>query len=160
MNAGILPMLLLCATVGLLLSFGSQRVAWLGFAGMVASALILSLLTLPAEVSKQIFIGAWVSIIVTAAVTYLPPRLPSRWAIPLAINAGAWVGALASLSGRKRDLLLALPLGLIFVLGRWVVARGLGLGVKVVASWMIAIATLSIFVSMTPTPGYEPDHMQ
>ena len=160
MNAGVLPMLLLCATIGLLLSFGSQRVAWLGFAGMVASALILSLLTLPAEVSKQIFIGAWVSIIVTAAVTYLPPRLPSRWAIPLAINAGAWVGALASLSGRKRDLLLALPLGLIFVLGRWVVARGLGLGVKVVASWMIAIATLSIFVSMTPTPGYEPDHMQ
>ena len=160
MNAGILPMLLLCATVGLLLSFGSQRVAWLGFAGMVASGLILSLLTLPAEVSKQIFIGAWVSIIVTAAVTYLPPRLPSRWAIPLAINAGAWVGALASLSGRKHDLLLALPLSLIFVLGRWVVARGLALGVKVVASWMIAIATLSIFVSMTPTPGYEPDHMQ
>ena len=160
MNAGILPMLLLCATVGLLLSFGSQRVAWLGFVGLVASALILSLLTLPAEVSKQIFIGAWVSIIVTAAVTYLPPRLPSRWAIPLAINAGAWVGALASLSGRKHDLLLALPLSLIFVLGRWVVARGLALGVKVVASWMIAIATLSIFVSMTPTPGYEPDHMQ
>ena len=160
MNAGILPMLLLCATVGLLLSFGSQRVAWLGFAGMVASGLILSLLTLPTEVSKQIFIGAWVSIIVTATVTYLPPRLPSRWAIPLAINAGAWVGALASLSGRKRDLLVVVPLSLIFVLGRWVVARGLGLGVKVVASWMIAIATLSIFVSMTPTPGYEPDHMQ
>ena len=160
MNAGVLPMLLLCATVGLLLSFGSQRIAWLGFAGMVASALSLSLPTLPAEVSKPVFIGAWVSIIVTATVTYLPPRLPSRWAIPLAINAGAWVGALASLSGRKRDLLLALPISLIFVVGRWVVARGLGLGVKVVASWMIAIATLSIFVSMTPTPGYEPDHMQ
>lgn len=160
MNAGVLPMLLLCATVGLLLSFGSQRIAWLGFAGMVASGLILSLLTLPTEVLKPVFIGAWVSIIVTATVTYLPPRLPTQWAIPLAINAGAWVGALASLSGRKRDLLLALPLSLIFVVGRWVVARGLGLGVKVVASWMIAIATLSIFVSMTPTPGYEPDHMQ
>lgn len=160
MNAGVLPMLLLCFTAGLLLSLATQRTALLGFAGMVASGLIVSLLTLPADGSEPVFIGAWLSIIVTAALTYLPPRLSGRWAIPLAINAGAWVGALSSLSGHKRDLLLALPLGLVFILGRWVVARGLGLGVKVVASWMIAIATLSIFVSMTPTPGYAPDHMQ
>ena len=25
---------------------------------------------------------------------------------------------------------------------------------------MVAIAILAIFVSLTPTPGYKPDHMQ
>ena len=160
MNAGILPMLLISATVGLLLSLTTRRNAWFGFAAIAASGLTVSLFALPPRLSTPIFICAWLSVIVTAVITYLPPRLPERWAIPLSINAGVWVGALSSLSGRKLDLLLAVPVVLIFILGQWIVARGLGLGIKVVASWMIAIATLSIFVSMIPTPGYAPDHMQ
>ena len=160
MNGGIVPSLLLCATVGLLLSFTTQRIAWIGFAGMAVTAWIVSLVTPPAGLANLIFIGVWVSIILTAGLTYLPIAVAQRWAIPFATNAGIMGGALASLSDRKGDLLWALPASLLFIPGRWIVARGYGLGIKIVASWMIAIALLSTFVSLTPTPGYKPDHME
>ncbi len=160
MNGGIVPSLLLLATLGLLLSRTTLRVAWTGFAGMAVTAGIASLLTLPASMTTFIFIGVWVSIILTAGLTYLPMDVARRWAIPLAIVVGIWGGALASLSDRKGDLMLALPASLLFLPGRWIVAHGYGIALKIVASWMIAIALLSTFVSLTPTPGYEPDHME
>lgn len=160
MNGGIVPSLMLCATLGLLLSFTTQRIALTGVAGMTVIALIVSLVTLPAGLANPIFIGVWVSIILTAALTYLPIAVARRWAIPLATVVGMLGGALTSLTDRKGDLMLALPASLLFIPGRLIVARGYGLGIKIVASWMIAIALLSTFVSLTPTPGYEPDHME
>ena len=35
-----------------------------------------------------------------------------------------------------------------------------GIAVKVAASWMIAISSLALFVSLMPHPGYVPDHME
>lgn len=160
MNGGILPALLLSATIGLLLSFATRRTALLGFAAMSGTASLVALLTLPASLAVLIFIATWSTIIVAAGLTYFPPAKAERWAIPIALAAGAGIGGLTAISGRKIDLLLALPVGLLFVPGRWLVGRGLGLGVKVVASWMVAIALLSAFVSLTPTPGYQPDHKE
>lgn len=160
MNGGIVPSLLLYATLGFLLSFTTQRIAWTGFAGVAVTAWISSLVTLPASLATFIFIGVWVSIILTAGLTYLPMAVARRWAIPLATVVGMLGGALTSLTDRKGDLMLALPASLLFIPGRLIVARGYGLGIKIVASWMIAIALLSTFVSLTPTPGYEPDHME
>ena len=37
---------------------------------------------------------------------------------------------------------------------------GLIRAVKVAASWMIAVSSLALFVSMMPHPGYVPDHME
>ena len=160
MNGGIIPALLLCATIALMLSFTTGRVAWFSVAGMTATTAVLAQIALPQSLAAAIFVGVWATIIVAAALTYFPPAVAQRWALPLAVVAGAGIGALASISGRKGDLLLALPASLLFVPGRWIVARGYGLGIKIVASWMIAIALLSTFVSLTPTPGYEPDHME
>ena len=160
MNGGIIPSLLLCATIGLLLSFTMGRVAWLAVSGMAAAAVVMALVALPQSLATAIFVGIWSTIIATAALAYFPPAVAARWALPLAIVAGVGVGSLASLSARKSDLVLALPIALLFVPGRWVVAHGYGLGIKIVASWMIAIAMLSTFVSLTPTPGYQPDHME
>lgn len=160
MNGGPLPLLLLCATIGLLLSYASLRAACLGFASLAATSVIVSLLALPPRLTTALFAGLWLSIILIAALTYLPRDVAARWAIPLATVGGLWVGGLASVSGRKSDLALVLPITLLWVPGRWIVGRGHGLAVKIVASWMIAIATLSLFVSMTPTPGYQPDHME
>lgn len=160
MNGGIIPSLLLCATIGLLLSYASPRVAWAGVACLVASSVIALLLSPRTSLMDAIFIALWLSIILTAALTYLPQGMARRWAIPLATVGGLWVGSLASMSGRKSDLALALPASLLWLPGRWIVARGYGLGVRIVASWMIAIASLSLFVSLTPTPGYKPDHME
>lgn len=108
---------------------------------------------------NAIFAGLWLSIILIAGLTYLPRSVAARWAIPLATVGGIWIGGLASVSGRKSDLALVIPVTLLWVPGRWIVARGHGLAVRIVASWAIAIASLSLFVSLTPTPGYEPDHM-
>lgn len=160
MNGGIVPSLLLCATLGLLLSLTSLRVAWFAVACLVATSGIGSLLALPTSLMDAIFIGLWLSVILTAALTYLRHDVAQRWAIPLATVGGIWVGALASLSDRKSDLAFALPVSLLWIPGRLIVAQGYGLGIKVVASWMIAIASLSLFVSLTPTPGYKPDHME
>ena len=160
MNGGLLPLLLLCGTIGLMLSFTAARTGWLAIAGMTMSAVILSLGAWPQSLATVIFAGLWATVIAAAAMTYLPPRLAERLAVPLAVLAGVGAGTLASSSGRKSDLLFALPLSLAFVPGRWIVAKGHGLGIKIVASWMIAIALLSTFVSMTSTPGYQPDHME
>ena len=160
MNGGLVPSLVLCATIGLLLSFASLRAAWIGFAGLATISVFASLLALPTSLTNAIFVGLWLNIILTAVMTYLPRDLARRWAIPLATVGGIWVGALASVTDRKNDLVLVLPVTLLWLPGRWVVARGYGLGVKIVASWMIAISSLSLFVSLTPTPGYDPDHME
>ena len=160
MNGGIVPSLLVCATMALLLSFTSGRLAWLAVAAMAVAATAIAMIGLPQNSTTIVFAGVWMTIIAAAAVTYLPTSNAQRWALPLAVAAGAGVGSLASLSGRKSDLLLALPFSLFFIPGRWVVARGYGLAHKIIASWMIAIALLSAFVSMTPTPGYQPDHME
>lgn len=160
MNGGIVPSLLLCATIGLLLSYASLRGAWLGFAGLVAISVLVALLGLPTGLMTAIFAGLWLTIILTAALTYLPRGKAARWASLLAAFGGIWVGGLASVSGRKSDLVLVLPVTLLWVAGRWIVARGHGLFIKIIASWMIAIASLSLFVSLTPTPGYTPDHME
>ena len=160
MNGGIIPSLLLCATIGLLLSFTTGRLAWFAVAVMTATAAITALVALPHSLATVIFVGIWLTIIAAAALTYFPPALAQRWALPLAVVAGVGVGSLASLSGRRSDLVLALPISLLFIPGRWLVARGFGLANKIVASWMIAIALLSTFVSLTPTPGYKPDHME
>ena len=160
MNGGIVPILLICATLGLALSLVGTRDAWLGVTAIVLSALIVSTLKIAPGASNIIFAGLFLSTIFTALLIYLPRSWPRRWAIPVAVNAGGWAGALASLSGMHTGLWLALPLCLICLPGRWIVQRGLGIAVKVAASWMIAIASLALFVSMMPHPGYVPDHME
>jgi len=160
MNGGILPLLLICVTVGLALSLVGRRDAWLGLTAILLSALAVSMLPIAADASKLIFAGLFLSTIVTAALVYLPREWPREWAIPVAVNAGGWAGALASLSAMHSALWLALPLCLLFVPGRWIEQRGLGIAVKVAASWMIAISSLSLFVLMMPHPGYIPDHME
>ena len=160
MNGGMLPLLLICTTVGLALSLVGRRDALFGLAALALSALAVSLLKFPPEASMLVFAGLFVSTIVTAVLVYLPRSWPRSWAIPIALNAGGWAGALASLSGMHSRLWLALPLCLLCVPGQWIEQRGLGIAVKVAASWMIAISSLALFVSLMPHPGYVPDHME
>ncbi|MEO7365528.1 MAG: hypothetical protein ABIW03_04335 [Sphingomicrobium sp.] len=160
MNGGILPLLLLCATVGLVLARTEWREAWIGVAALGASALLVSFAVFPSQWQEAIFVGLWLSVIATAVLTYVPRIIARRWAASAAINAGVWAGSLASISGMRSGLLPALLISLILIPGHWVGERISEMPVKVVASWMIAIACLSMFVSLVPTPGYEPDHMQ
>lgn len=160
MNAGILPMALLSAALGMALSFASRRGAWLGIAALAVTAVLVASTGLPASLGEAVFAGAWLSVIATAALAFLPGALRDPWAVGAAINGGGWLGALASTSGRSGELIFVLPLALTFLAGQWLTTRGHAIVPKVVLSWIVAIASLSFFVSLMPTPGYQPDHME
>lgn len=160
MTGGALPLFLLCAALGLALGFGSKRGAWFGFACMVGVAILLASLSLPERLAPPITAGLLLSVIVTAALSYVRSGSADRWLLAAGLNAGGWAGAYASAFDQRAALALALPLGLLFIPGRWFVERDYSIVLKVAASWMIAIASLSIFVSLLPTPGYKPDHME
>ena len=159
MNGGILPIALLFVSTGLALALVPWRDAWFGIAALALSALLVSVLPIPPSATDAIFIGLWTSIIATAATSYSTRYFSDRLIIALAINNGVWAGALAATSGMRAGLVLAIPIALIALPGQRIAARDFGIVLKVVASWVIAIASLAIFVSLTSTPGYKPDHM-
>ena len=160
MNSGNAPFMLMGVTLGVVLSRVEKRVAWAGLAIAMIGAAITALVPIGAAATDIIYGGLWLSMIVTAVLAFVPTAHVTRLTIIAAGNVGAWSGALAGLGGIRTGLLIALPFALLFVPGQWIVARGQDVAMKVVASWMIAIASLSLLVSLMPTPGYKSDHMQ
>ena len=160
MNGGILPLVLLCAASGLAFAFAARRAAWISLCALGAAALLTSLVSVPDNARHAIFVGLWISTAATAALTYLRRGLTDNMAIAVGINNGVWAGAIASLAGMQRSLLIALPLILCLIPGRWLATRGYAIILKVVASWIIAVSVLAGMVSFAPTPGYAPDHME
>lgn len=154
-------MAMLCAAVGLANGLSLRAWAWLGFAALAATALLVAMLPLGSgPPNAAVIAGLWLSTLATAALVYLPGQMSRAAALAIGVNGGAWVGAYAGSAGLRNELTLALPLGLSFVFRGWLQARGYVIVMKVIASWLIAIAALALFVSLTPTPGYVPDHME
>ena len=96
----------------------------------------------------------------TAGLVHRPLKIPPALFLAAAANVGLWAGLVTSVAGKSRDLAIALPCVLLLFVGRPIVERGWGIGVKVVASWLTAVAILATMVSLTPTPGYVQDHME
>ena len=159
MNGGLVPLALLGATLGLMLAFAAGRTTSLGLLAFAAAALLAVLI--PVGLSPNLlFAGLWISMIASAALVYVPP---ARWSVailPLCLNAGFWLGAVAGVSDDRFALGSGLLAALIAFPAKWFIRQNFDIVVKVVASWMIAIASLSMFVSLMPTPGYKPDHME
>ena len=160
MNGGILPQLLMSLSFGLALSFVSVPAVGRGLLAFVLAATLGLLIRVPASLTDGFFVGHWLSVIIIAALAYLPIARTRARVIAVGLYAGLWMGLGASVSGLRPNLLLALLPALVFLPGKWFTGRGYPIVVQVVASWMIAIASLSLFVSLMPTPGYKPDHMQ
>ena len=160
MRGGFLPPAILCAALGIALSFIPLRRAAIGGVLMAVIALLVWGLSPPIQWIEPIFVGCWLSVIANALLTYRPERLPLALFLAAAVNAGAWSGAVTAVSGRGSDLAIALPCVLLFVPGRPIVLRGWSIAPKVLASWLTAVAILATMVSLTPTPGYKPDHME
>lgn len=160
MNGGLLPLMLIGATLGLALACAPHRTAVISFAALTGAALLMTFLPLPPGVSDLVFAGFWLSLIATAALTFFADRFTRLLMVPAVLNAGAWAGALAAISDRRGDLLVALLSAMLFLPARWFVLRGHQIVIRVVASWLIAIASLSMIVSVMPTPGYKLDHME
>lgn len=159
MNGGLVPLLLLSATIGLMLAFVPQRSAWLALVVFAIAA--FSGWAVPLELSPPlVFTALWLSAIVAAILVYVPNARWSPAVLPLCVNAGFWLGACAALSGNLAVLALGIAPALVVIPARWLTQQKFDIVIKVIASWMIAIASLSLFVSLIPTPGYKPDHME
>jgi len=151
--------MLLSATIGLMLAFVPIRRATLALVAFAAAA--LAAFSVPIGLSPSVnFTGLWLSMIAAAILVYLPVARWSVAALPMCLNAGFWLGACAALSGNRTALVIGFLPALIAIPARWLTQRKFDIAIKVIASWMIAIASLSLFVSMIPTPGYKPDHME
>ena len=125
------------------------------------SALTATFLTVPPAWEDAIFLGCWSSVLVTAASVHFPGALNRPVALPLAVNAGVWCGAVIAAAGAPLDLAKAAPWALLALPGGWLVARRWGVGIKVLASWLAAVAILGAALqTTTPTPGYVADHME
>lgn len=150
----------LCAALGLALAFaGSARAVGAGLAALAGTAVLSSAVKADAALGELAVSACWAAVLGAAACVHLPrrPRVPV--ALALCVSGGTLCGLAVAGAGRPADLWGALPWALASLPGAWLVARGKGLILKVVLSWFAAAAALSLGLLMTPTLGFEPDHM-
>lgn len=163
MRGGALPPALLMSALGFLLAF-APRAVWnrAVVAAAVAAGVVWTVLggrPHPPALTEAAFLGLWASVALTAVMVHLPRGPGHGLALAAGVNAGVWTGAVVAVAGKPVDLMIALPLTALAFAARPLIARGLGIGVKVAASWLIAVAILAALLPLTPTPGYVPDHM-
>lgn len=128
-------------------------------AGLPATALLTASLDVPDSWLPAAATACWISILAAAACVHLPRGLNTIVVALLCLSGGVSTGAVAGALGGPLDLWTALPWTLVCLPGAALVARGRGVAIKVVLSWLAAAAVLSLGLNMAPTLGYEPDHM-
>jgi hypothetical protein len=161
MRGGVVPPALLFLALGLALTFASPRVWAPSLLALLATLGAGAFVRLPQTWLEGVFFSCWVSVIAAAASVHLRGGLKAWAAVALSLNTAVWASAVVSLSGSQLDLLKALPCVLIFLPASWVVGRYASIPVKVVSSWVIAVAVLAVTLQMLPvTPGYRPDHLE
>lgn len=161
MRGGALPPALLAAALGFALSFAPRRSLLVCVPAFAAAALLTTFLSVQAAWQDAMFLGCWTSVVITAAAVHLPGGLNARLALVLALNAGIWCGAVIAAAGTPLDLAKAAPWVLLAVPGVWLVGRRGGVAIKVLSSWLAAVAILGAALQVTtPTPGYVADHME
>lgn len=159
MRGGWLPLALIALALGLSLAFVSRRTALLAVAAMAATAVMVFVVGPARRFEEIVFAGLWITTIATALSTHWPRGVPRGVTVAMGANAGAWAGAAAALAANAPDLALSLPLALVALPGAWLATQGGGIALKVVASWVAAVAVLALMLALTPTPGYVQDHM-
>ena len=160
MRGGALPPALLSAALGLALAYAPPRARYAGVLVLWIAAPLAVLVGLAPHWEEAVFLACWTGVILTAASVHVPRGLNPRAAIALALAIAVLAGAVTATAGSIPELLLALPWVLLTIPAAWLIAHGRGIAVKIVSSWLIAIALLSAALPLTPTPGYEPDHLE
>jgi len=156
----VLPPALVSVALGLALACAPRWVWRPSLVALIVTATALAIAPVPRGWLDWVFLGCWVSVAGSAATVHLPGGLHPRWALAASLNAGFWSGAVIALSGSRLDLLKALPFVLVLFPAALVVGLRAAIAVKVVASWLIAMAVLAAALQFLPvTPGYMPDHL-
>lgn len=160
MRGGALPPAILCTALGLALASADRKFWLLGIIVVAGAAGAGAWVRLPGPWTDAIFLGCWSSTVVNALRVHVVRPWGRTSALVLCSNTGIWTGAVISAAGRKPDLLLAIPCTLTLLPAAWAIRRGGSIAVKIVSSWLIAVAILAATLQFLPvTPGYLPDHM-
>jgi hypothetical protein len=165
MRNAVLTCALLCAALGLPLGFTPRQTRLWSVAALLTSALIANVAVAHAHSrsgwADAVFLNSWISVVGSALSVYLPCPVGIFAALALSLNAGIWCGAVNALAGSPIGILESLPaVALLWPIG-WAVRCDATLAVKVVGSWLIAMAMLSATLQFLPvTPGYLPDHLE
>ena len=160
MRGGIWPPALVFAALAFALAFVPARVRLASVVVAVVAAALASRLGLPAHFEEAIFLGCWLSVVVAALAVHRKDMAAPVPALLLAGNGGVWAGAVTVIAGTDHDLLRALPIVLLAFPAAWLLRHGGALAIKVLASWLIAVAILVAALPMVATPGYVQDHME
>lgn len=158
MRGAALPAALLCAALGLMLARARWRMLGLALLLLCTSAFAATFLPIRDHAVEMAFAGCWTSIILLAAAVHLR-GVPPWLAVAASLDAGLWAGAVIAAEGARLDLSRALPAFALCIPAHLAWRRGWDIPVKVVSSWLIAVALLAALLPTTPTPGYVPDHM-
>ena len=153
---------LLLAVVAFALAFAGRRIASGGIvAGVAACLATILLVRVPAP--SWVFAGCWASLIATALSVYFPQAL-QRWpwlALPLAANGGVWAPLVVATQAAATDVLPILATLALIIPASLCVARGWALAVRVVTSWLLAVALLvGAIPYLVVHPGYVADHRE
>jgi hypothetical protein len=121
---------------------------------------VFAALPIPRAWLEAVFLGCWAGVAASAVTVHLPRGLTAGAAVVLSFNAGLWAGAEVGLAGSPLDIAEALVCVLLFLPAAFIVDRGAPIIVKIVASWLVAVAILAATLQFLPvTPGYLPDHL-
>lgn len=160
MRDATLPAALVCVALGLSLAFAPKRTWAANLLVLATTSMIIALLGVPANWVDGVFLGCWISVAATASGVHLPRAATTRASV-LSFNAGIWSGAAIALTGSPAGLLRTLPYVLACLPAAWIVGRRMPIVVKVVSSWLTAIAILAAILQCLPvTPGYAADHLE
>lgn len=161
MRGGALPPALLFSAFGLALAGAPRRYWASSLATLVITAATLSLADIAPRFLDLGFLGCWMSVITCAAAVHRSDAIGRRGILALSLNAGFWAGAVIALAGSQLDLLKSLPAVILLLPAASILDRRLPVAVKMVSSWLIAIAVLAATLQLLPvTPGYLPDHLE
>lgn len=160
MPASTLPAVMAFFALGLCLALARPRLRSGAVALAVVSAAVTYRYPFPGIQTAGIHLLCWGFTVVAAACVYL--RQGPNWAasVALGLALGSMAGAVSGRANAPLQLILAATGSLVMFPAAWLIRRGLTMAVRVVASWLIAIACLSAAIALVPTPGYEADHME
>ena len=160
MRGGVLPPALLCLALGIFLAYVPRRLIAPAIGLTSLLAIMVVAVGVPSAWEEIAFAGCWISVVVISLSVHLP-NVPGRLSVlAIGCNTGVWVGSVVAVAARPLDLLFALPFMLAVIPTIFLLRTPFRLGIKIIASWLAAVAILAGALPITPTAGYEPDHMQ
>ena len=159
MRDGALPAVLLCLAFGMAICRQRLRNIALTLLILASAAAPTSALVFPDALAAPTAISAAVLTALFVFAVYSDRAFHPALVAGFGAAAGVLIGALTSFGGQAWLLLLALPATLVAFPAAWLARAGRAIALKVVASWILAVALLSIGLTIAQGVSAGSDHL-